>query len=126
MTVTADDSISVIADADTTTIAASGSVCMTGGTAGVGASINTLVMENVVQALAGNDVNLTANCIPAVSVGISVPNREERRKGVVFSAFGNSEVYMATVSGAAAATGSGAGVIATVVFFRNGVERQGQ
>jgi len=125
VTVTADDSIGVIADADTTTIAASGSVSATGGTAGVGASINTLVMENVVQALAGNDVKLTANCIPSVSVGISVHNnREERRKGVVFSAFGNSEVYMATVSGAFAATGSGTGVIATSVYggaIRSGI-----
>ena len=90
---------------------------------GVGATVNTLVIENEIEAKAGDLVELiglAATNMPAVAgvsqTGIQIPNREQRRRGVIVSATGDTTLYLGSISGAlAAGSASVTGVVNTAV-----------
>lgn len=115
-TVKADDSVGVFAVLNSDFYNIAGSMAATGGTAGVGATIQTLVMENNILAQVLDFSSITALASVSGGTGVKVPNREERRKGLSVYADLNSNLLFASVSGAAAGTAAVGGVVDTVVI----------
>ena len=112
---TAYDSIGVVADGDNRIVNGAGTIGATGAnTAGIGASVGTLLVENTIEATVGRNGALTAYALnTAANAGILTANRAERRRGVVVHAFSDEEIYMAAVGGSIA--GSGMAVVSGVV-----------
>ena len=98
---TAYDSIGVIADGENLIVSAAGAADISGtGTVGLGASVNTLIMENAVEAAVGENSQLIAYALAkGADAGVKTSNRDERRKGVIVHAFSDEEIYMAAAAG---------------------------
>jgi len=115
--ITAGDSIGVIANLDSGVYIVSGAIGAAS-TAGAGAAVSTAVLQNTVEALVAEDAALTANGKLQANIndsGLKLPNRKERRRGVVVSATGEENMLMISVSGAGGGTAGVAGVINTLV-----------
>lgn len=115
--VTAGDSIGVIASVDSGIYQIAGGLAGAGSNA-AGASINTAVLKNNVQANVGTYTNLVITGAPgagAVSGGIQIPNRNERRHGVVVYAGGREDVILVSVGAAASGNVAVNGVVNTLV-----------
>ena len=108
------DTVAVLAAADEELVIAAGSLSGSG-TAGVGATLSTLVGASTVLASIGDDCNITGKALVADG-GVELSNREEKRRGVVVSAFSAMRLLLASVSGAASGTAAVAGVVNTLVM----------
>ena len=105
-------SVGIIADYDTKMYVAAGAISASG-TAAVGATVLTTVVDNDVLALVGHDAIVTAG---GGGGGISAPNRTDRRKGITVSATANETYLALAVSGAAGGSAAVAGVVNTGVY----------
>ena len=114
----AKDTVAVMANLDTKLYNIAGGVALTSGSAGVGATLSTLILKNTVYADVQDYARVVghANTTLTGLTGIALYNRAERRQGVVVAATAGLQLVMASVSGAAAA-GSAAvsGVVNTLV-----------
>ena len=123
VTVRADDSVGVVADASGTLASVGGAGTVSAGAIGAGATVNTVIVENAVTAQVGDLadlIGLAAASMPSISgvsqAGIAIPNRAERRRGVAVYAGGDFKLYMGAASGALAiGTASVTGVVSTAV-----------
>ena len=90
-----------------------------GSTAGVGATVNTTVLENEVSATIADAARIIAHAIPASesgqAAGVPIPGRSERRRGVILRANADNRILLASMSGGAAGTAGVAGVVNTLV-----------
>ncbi len=95
------DSIGILADADNQIVAGAGGLAAAGSaTASLGGSAVTVILKNLVQALAGENSAITAWALnTGADAGIRTANREDRRRGVVVHAFSNETIYMAAAAG---------------------------
>ncbi|NCB91906.1 MAG: hypothetical protein EOM40_04945, partial [Clostridia bacterium] len=111
--VTAGDSIGVIADASSGNYFIAGGLAGSGSTA-VGATISTAVVNNTVKSLVGSFAQLVSLAVSS-STGIQIPNREEKRKGVVVYANAQEDIIMVSIGAAASGSTAVSGVINTLV-----------
>jgi hypothetical protein len=93
----AGDSIAIISRAESGLYNIAGSVAVSAGQAGAGATIATLVIGNSVNTRIGNRAKMIAHAVmedAALPAGVQLPNRDARRRGVVVSATANSTLAM--------------------------------
>ncbi|MDP3447996.1 MAG: hypothetical protein Q8S22_08055, partial [Eubacteriales bacterium] len=111
-TLSAGGSVGVIADLDNHTFVISGGLAAAG-TNAVGATISTVVSLNTVEAIVGQSAAITSG---GAGVGISVPNRVAKRRGVIISATANETMVLVAVAASFAGTTAITGVINTLVL----------
>ncbi|MGN0184806.1 MAG: beta strand repeat-containing protein, partial [Aristaeellaceae bacterium] len=113
--VSAGDSIAIASDAQLGLYNAAGNMAIGGGTVGVGATVSTMVVQNEVLTTIGNNVTLRASAVG--HGGVRLPNRSDKRRGVILSANADTQLLMASVSGAAGIGTAGVcGVVNTLVI----------
>ncbi|MGL5174709.1 MAG: hypothetical protein ACRC75_12720, partial [Olsenella sp.] len=105
-------SVGVISDYKSDLYAAAGAISGSG-SAAVGATILTIVVENDVHALVGTGAYLAAG---GGGTGIEVPGQSSKRKDVSIAAHSSETYLAAAISGAAAGNVAVAGVVNTVIF----------
>lgn len=114
-------SFGVIADLESNIYVPALSVSISGGGASAGATLNTVVLQNLIEAIVAGGCTITAN---AGAAGLDVPNRTGKRKGVIVSATGDETMYLISISGAVSTgTAAIAGVVNTLVV-KNTVRAQ--
>ena len=90
-----------------------------GSAAGVGATVNTAVLENNVSATIADAARVIAHAIPASessqAAGVQIPGRSERRRGVILRANADNRILIASMSGGFAGTAGVVGVVNTLV-----------
>jgi hypothetical protein len=110
---TAGDSIGILANLSGQSYLAAGAVAGSS-TAAIGATIDTAVYKNVVTVSVDNAV-VTAHCNYHSPVAIKLPNRENRRRGVVVSATSDNTIMTFAVCGAISGNAAVNGVVNTLV-----------
>jgi len=125
--VEAGDTIVVAADMDAGLYNAAGALAASMGTAGVGATISTMVVQNKVLATVGDSAKMIAHAVlnttGSTGGGFQLPNRSDKRRGIVISANANTRLLMASISGAAGSTAGASGVVNTRVY-KNEIKAQ--
>ncbi len=112
----AGDSVVVCSDLDTGLYVPAGAVSASG-SASIGATVSTLVLENIVSSTLGDEVTAIAYAgSGAANAGVKLPNRDERRKGVLVNANSLSELLMVSVSGGVGGSAGVVGVVNTLVL----------
>jgi hypothetical protein len=116
--VTAYDSVGIVADHTSHIYLAAPTVAVSGGGAGVGATIVTAVLRNEINAGAGNNTDITAYAMRMGSeAGILTSNRQQRRKGIVISALGAEDILMLGIGASGASSAAVSGVVDTLVVM---------
>ena len=115
-TVKAGDSVGVIAVLNSDFYNIAGGIAASS-SVGIGATVSTLVMENNVAAKVMDFSNITALAmVNGADAGIRIPNRQERRKGLVVYSKLSSDLLAASGSGAASGDVAVGGVVDTLVI----------
>jgi hypothetical protein len=121
-TVEAGDTVVIYADLDLGLYDVAGAVGISASSAGVGATLSTMVLNNKVAAELGAHARAIAHSsstrIPpmeTVDPGVRLPNRSQRRRGVVVGARSNARILMVSVSGSGGSSVGVSGVVNTLV-----------
>ncbi|NLF27306.1 MAG: hypothetical protein GX592_05355, partial [Clostridiales bacterium] len=116
----AGDTIAVVSRADNELYNAAGSVAVSAGVAGVGATLSTLVVANSVEAKVHDYVEMIARAMltdAVIPAGVELPGGGTRFRGVLVSATAKARLAMFSGSGAASAGAAAvAGVVNTLVL----------
>ena len=96
-TLEAGDTIVIYADLEAGLYDAAGAVAIAAGNAGVGATVSTMVVENTVHADLGSMARAIAhasqkNTTTEITGGYQLPNRGQKRRGVVIGANANARI----------------------------------
>jgi len=114
----AGDSVVIYAELITGLYDVAGGIAI-GSTAGVGITASTAVLNNTVEALVGDSAQLIAHAAASsehgLSAGVQLPNRTDRRRGVIVRASAENRILLASMSGGGAGTAGVSGVVNTLV-----------
>ena len=116
----AGDSIAIASDAQIGIYNAAGNMAIGGGSVGVGATVSTVVVQNQICTTIGDNVTLRAGAVG--NGGVRLPNRSEKRRGVILSANADTQVLMASVSGAAGIGTAGVSGVVNTLVLKNTVK----